>query len=62
MSKLPNCEKYSLKYFINILKAYGLDQQRESNRGVVETSRLETKVLTYQPEQGGHFRIAKEEL
>jgi len=26
MSKLPNCEKDSLKSFINILKAHGLDQ------------------------------------
>jgi hypothetical protein len=42
MSQLPNCEKDYLKSFINILKAYGLDQQKESNIGVVESSRLET--------------------
>jgi hypothetical protein len=35
MLELPNCDKESLKSFINILKAYGLDQQRESNIGVV---------------------------
>jgi hypothetical protein len=62
MSKLPNCEKDSLKSFINILRAYGLDQQRESNIGVVENSRSKAKVLSYQLEQGGHLRIAKEEL
>jgi hypothetical protein len=55
MSKLPNCEKDSLKSFINILKAYGLDQQRKSFR-------LQIKVLTYQPKQGGHLRVAKREL
>jgi hypothetical protein len=37
------------------LRAYGLDQQGESFR-------LETKILTYQPKQGGHLRVAKEEL
>ncbi len=62
MLKLPNCERTSLKSFIDILKTYGLDQQRESNMRVVENSRLETKVLTYQPEQGGHLRVAKEKL
>jgi hypothetical protein len=35
-SKFPNCEKDNLKSFFNILKAYGLDQQKESNIGVVE--------------------------
>jgi len=55
MSELQNCEGDSLKYFVNILKAYGLDQQGES-------SRLETENLTYQPKQGGHLRVAKEEL
>ncbi len=47
MLELPNCEKDSLKSFINILKAYGLYQQGES-------SRLETKVIAYQPKQGRH--------
>jgi hypothetical protein len=50
MSKLPNCERNSLKSFINILKAYGLDQQREKNIGVIESFKLETKVLAYQLE------------
>jgi hypothetical protein len=62
VSELPNCEKDSLKSFINILKAYGLDQQRENNIGVVESFKLETKVLAYQLEQGGHIRVAKKEL
>jgi len=31
--KLPNCEKGSLKSFINILKAYGLDS-KGSNIGL----------------------------
>jgi hypothetical protein len=62
MLELPNCERDSLKFFINILRTYGLNQQRESKIGVIENFRLETKVLTYQPEQGGYFRVAKEEL
>jgi hypothetical protein len=41
MSKLPNCEKDSLKSFINILKSYGLDQQRASNIGIAENIRLD---------------------
>jgi len=44
------------------LKAYGLDQRKESNIGVVKSSRSKTKVLAYQPEQGRHLRIAKEKL
>jgi hypothetical protein len=52
MSKLPNFEIDSLKSFINIFKAYGLDQQRENNIGVVENSRSKTEVLAYQLEQG----------
>jgi hypothetical protein len=60
MSKLPNCEKDSLKSFINILRAYGLDQQRESNIGVVKNSRSEIKILAYQPKQGGHLEVNKE--
>jgi hypothetical protein len=62
MSKLPNCERDSLKSFISILRAYGLDQQKESNIGVVENSKSKTKVLTYQPKQGARLRVAKEEL
>jgi hypothetical protein len=62
MSKLPNCERDSLKSFINILKAYGLDRQRENNIGIVKSSRSKTKIVAYQPEQGGHLIIAKEEL
>jgi hypothetical protein len=62
MLKLPNCERVSLKFFINVLKTYGLDQQRESKIGVIESFRLETKVFAYQPEQGGYLRVAKEEL
>ncbi len=42
MSKLPNCERINLKSFTNIWKAYGLDQQRENNIGIVESSRSET--------------------
>jgi hypothetical protein len=60
MSKFPNCEKDSLKSFINILKAYGLNQQKESNIGVVESFRSKTEFLAYQPEQGGHLRVTKE--
>ncbi len=62
MSKLPNCEKDSLKPFINILRAYELDQQRENNIGVVKSFRLKIEILAYQLDQGGHLRIAKEEL
>jgi len=62
MSKLPNCERDNLKSFINILRAYGLNQQKENNIGVVKSSRSEKEVLTYQPKQGRHLRIAKEEL
>jgi hypothetical protein len=62
MLEFPNSEKNSLKSFIKILKAYGLDQQRESNIGVVESSRSKTEVITYQLEQGGHLRITKKKL
>jgi hypothetical protein len=31
MSKLPICERVSIKSFIKVLRAYGLDQQRPSN-------------------------------
>jgi hypothetical protein len=62
MLEFPNCEKDSLKFFINILRSYGLDQQWESNIRILEISRLKTKVLAYQPKQGGHRKIAKEEL
>ncbi len=37
------------------MKAYGLNRQGESYKS-------KTKVLTCQPKQGGHLRIAKEEL
>jgi hypothetical protein len=62
MLEFPNCERDSLKSFINILRAYRLNQQRESNIGVIKSFRLETKNLAYQPEQGGHFKVAKKEL
>jgi hypothetical protein len=62
MLELPNCERNSLKSFINILRAYGLDQQQESNIRVVKSSRSKTKILTYQPKQGGHFKVVKKEL
>ncbi len=62
MSKLPNCERDSLNSFINILRVYGLDQQKESKIGVVQSFRSEIEVLTYQPKQGGHLKIAKKEL
>jgi hypothetical protein len=39
MLELPNCERDSLKSFINILRAYGQDQQRENNVGIVESSK-----------------------
>jgi hypothetical protein len=51
MPKFPNWERDNLKSFIKILRAYGLNWQRESNIGVVESYRLETKVLAYQLEQ-----------
>jgi hypothetical protein len=44
------------------LKAYGLNQQKENNIGVVKSYKSGTKVLTYQPKQGRHLSIAKEEL
>jgi hypothetical protein len=62
MSELPNCDKDSLKSFINILKACGLDQQGESNIGVVKSFKSEIDFLTYQPKQGRHLQVAKEEL
>jgi hypothetical protein len=55
MLKVPNCERDSLK-------SYGLNQQKASNIGVVESVRSKTQVLAYQLEQGGHFIVAKEEL
>jgi hypothetical protein len=62
MSEIPNYEKDSFKSFINILRAHGLNQQRESNIGVVKSFRSKTKILAYHPEQGGHLRVTKEEL
>jgi hypothetical protein len=55
MLELTNCKRDNLKSFINILKACGLDWQGESSRSKI-------KVLAYQPKQGGHLRVAKEEL
>jgi hypothetical protein len=49
MLELPNCERDSLKSFINILRAYGLDQQKESNIRIVNSFRLEIEILAYQP-------------
>jgi prephenate dehydratase len=37
------------------LRTYGLDQQGENFK-------LKTEILAYQPKQGGHLRVAKEEL
>jgi hypothetical protein len=48
MLELPNHERDSLNSFINILKAYGLDQQGKSSKSEIE-------VLAYQPKQGGHL-------
>ncbi len=62
MLKIPNCEKDKLKSFINVLRAYGLDQQNESNIGVTKSFKSKTKVLAYQPKLGGHLRVTKEEL
>ncbi len=61
MSKLPNYEKRKSKIFHQHLRAYGLNQQRENNIGVVRSSTSKTKVLVlaYQPKQGGHHGIAK---
>jgi len=61
MSKLPNYEKDSIRSSINILKAYELNQQRESNIGVVKSFKLE-EALAYHPKKRGHLRVAKEEL
>jgi hypothetical protein len=49
MLELPNCERDSLKSFINILRAYGLDQQKENNIRIVNSFRLEIEILAYQP-------------
>jgi hypothetical protein len=62
MSKLPSCERNSFKSFINILRAYKLDQQRSSNIERVENCRSKTQVVVIgQKEQKGHLRVAKEE-
>jgi hypothetical protein len=50
MSKLSNCERDNLKYLVH-MEAYGLGIRV-----------VETKFLTYQPKQGRHLRVAKEEL
>ncbi len=62
MSKLPNCERDSLKSFINILRAYELDHLKESNIRVVKSFRSKIKIILYQLEQGKNFKIIKEEL
>ncbi len=62
MLELPNCERDSLKFFINVLKAYGLDQQRESNIRIVKSYKSKIDFLAYQREQGGHLKVAKEDL
>ncbi len=61
MSKFPSCEKDNLKFFINILKAYELNQQRLGNIKIVENQIKTQVVLVDQQEQGGHFRVAKKE-
>jgi hypothetical protein len=43
MSKLPSCEKNYLKWFINVLRTYGLNQQRSCNIEGIESCRLEHK-------------------
>jgi hypothetical protein len=60
MSKLPNCERDSLKFFINIFRTYEFDL-KESNIGVVEGFRSKIKILAYQLKQGGYLRIVKKE-
>ncbi len=52
----------SLKSFTNTLKSYEQDQQRASNIGITKSVRAKKQVLTYQPEQRGHFTVAKEWL
>jgi hypothetical protein len=42
MLELPNCERDSLRSFINKLKPYGLNQQKASNIGVVKNVRSKT--------------------
>jgi len=49
MSKLPICERTNLKSFINVLRAYGLDQHKSNNiEGLIKSSRLKTQVLANQ--------------
>jgi hypothetical protein len=51
----------SFKSFTNMLKAYGLDQQRLSQIKI-ENCKSETQIiLTNQQEQGGHLRITKKQ-
>jgi hypothetical protein len=60
MLELPSCERNSIKYFINILRAYGLNHQRSSNIERVESCRSKTQVvLANQRKQGRHLKIAK---
>jgi len=61
MSKLPNCERDSLKSFINIFRTYEFDHLKESNIGLVEGFRSKIKILAYQLKQGGYLRIVKKE-
>jgi hypothetical protein len=59
MSKLPICEKVNLKSFIEVLKAYGLDQQRPSNIEGLKNSKVETQVLVDQQKQMLQLKVAK---
>ncbi len=62
MLELPSCEKNSFKYFINILRAYRLDQQRSNKIERIDNCRSKTHVvLIDQEEQKEHLRIAKKE-
>jgi hypothetical protein len=52
----------SFKSFINILKAYGLNQQRLS-KIKIENCKSETQIiLTNQQEQGGHLIVTKNKI
>ncbi len=61
MSKLPICERVSLKSFIKGLRAYRLNQQRPSNIDGLENFKVETQVLVDQQEQTLQLKVIKEE-
>jgi len=42
MLEFSNCDRNSLKPFINILRTYGSNRQKENNIGVLENYILET--------------------